>query len=437
VTEFATTSIIEVRVDQSSLRDARKIIEDDLGDVTVDVDASSPSGQLSNSGSAGVERRSRENALSRQLLNSQSDTLSGIQETIEERPALDEWETQHELSQERNDLLRELVETTEDGNFQRAKSGGLGVSSMLGGALGLSMLGAVGIGTLITGTISFADRVIGEIDISDYIDDSGDGSESGEDAGDVTPVPPPVPVTPGPRTPRPTQPPSPTGPSTPDGPPAPDSPPSPVTPTHPNRDPNPDRNPLLPSPGSNRSPSPGDNGGMGIPTPSPSEAVGLGSAGIGAYLARNTIRSGISSATSAVGGTSVGFPAPSSLLRKQFSDLLGNPEKERRAASMHGPGGFGIGGTPASGSVSAERLRGRRPTNRRTDRDRSSESRTNKARERRQQRGDIIVKQKFRIDGASKREIERKMREAKKEAVREVEKKLGGGGGSGSARMRR
>ncbi|MFC4549377.1 MULTISPECIES: hypothetical protein [Halorussus] len=164
MTSFSTKSLLQVEVEKSSLRDARKEIQSGIGDVTVQVDASSASSQLANAGGGdAVERASRERAMSRQLLDAQTDVLSGLREDLQERPVLDEWEIEHDLSRTRNDLLRELLEVTEKGNL-RGRAGGGGLGGMLGGTLSIaSLIGKVGASALITGTVGISGLISGSI----------------------------------------------------------------------------------------------------------------------------------------------------------------------------------------------------------------------------------------------------------------------------------
>lgn len=391
--DFSTESLLKVSVDQSSLTAARDEIESELGDITVDVDAS-PSSQLANSGGGGADRRSKENAMSRQLLDSQTEHLRDVTEY---------GDANLELNETRNDLLRELENTIEKGNFSdsrglRPRSNDDGGGGGLGG--GGAAVG-VGLGLLATQLLTDSNG-----------DESGEGS--GEGDGGV-PLPPPV-EWPGP------------------------GPFSGLAP-NPSQDPSPNQPPGLP-PGlqpNGRPTSPGTGlpdpnaPGMGFPTPKVKEIIG-GAAGLsGAALLKEILQGGGKPSGGATGGSGLGFPAPSILLEDLITDAVGNPKVETETASMKGPGGFNVAGPAASGSVSTSRLRDPSPTNR-TNTD--SQSRTNQARERKQQQTEVSVNQEFQLDGASKREVDRKMREAKKEAIREIEKKLGTRGGGGQARMR-
>jgi hypothetical protein len=115
MTEFDTEVELEVVVDQSSLRDARDEVETAMADVGV-----------SASGGGGP-----------------TPTGGGL-EAIE-----DDTTDLVDLAQTRNDLLRDLVDAQQQGNFDRLARGGGGI----GGLLGLGALGAVG--GLGLGLISF------------------------------------------------------------------------------------------------------------------------------------------------------------------------------------------------------------------------------------------------------------------------------------------
>jgi|GEM_PF-4149757 len=118
MTQFDSEVELEVTVDQSSLRDARDEIESEMGDVAVSV-GSGTSGTAQLAGGSG----------GRDIVDHTSD-LVGLAET-------------------RNDLLRDLVDAQEQGNFDRALRGGGG------GALGGALLGLGAIGGLGAGLVSF------------------------------------------------------------------------------------------------------------------------------------------------------------------------------------------------------------------------------------------------------------------------------------------
>jgi hypothetical protein len=105
--EFETEAVFEATIDPRSLREARRTVEDEVGDLPVDVQ------MQASAGGAGGSR---------------------------------DWDIEHDLSRERNQLLRRLVDANEQGNFDRALRGGGGALGGLvgGGALALG-LGAAGL----------------------------------------------------------------------------------------------------------------------------------------------------------------------------------------------------------------------------------------------------------------------------------------------------
>jgi len=171
MSDFTTSSLLEVTVSQSSLRDARAEIEDEVGDVTVDVDAStsggSASSQLSN-------RRSREAAMSRQLLSGQSETLTSISDQLDGGLDLDET---------RNDLLREILDETESirsssnsgGNMLRSvgslgaglAAAGVGITGVL-----VSQLSEINLAELISEAIPTENLVSGTVEAASLISGS-------------------------------------------------------------------------------------------------------------------------------------------------------------------------------------------------------------------------------------------------------------------------
>lgn len=165
MSEFETKSLLDVEVSRRSLRSAQKTIEDDLGDVTVDIQASTsdPTSASSQLQRSVADRHSRENAMSRQLLSGQSETLSMISGQVDD--LLD-------LAEERNDLLRAMLRENEKGDFTRAKGGGGGgiLGGLLGGALTITGISAVAASDLITGALDIGDYILDEgVDIASYI----------------------------------------------------------------------------------------------------------------------------------------------------------------------------------------------------------------------------------------------------------------------------
>lgn len=135
MTEFETGALLELEVSQQSLREARATIEDDLGDVEVDVSATAAD-DVSGGGS---RIAGRERAMSRQLSNNQLSVLQEID---------DRGEDMHTLAIERNELLADLVDEMESGNRASARSGGGGL-----GGVGLALGGvtlAAGLGSVLS-----------------------------------------------------------------------------------------------------------------------------------------------------------------------------------------------------------------------------------------------------------------------------------------------
>lgn len=152
MSEFSSEVELVVRPEPSSLRSTRTTIQKEIGDVEVTVapDVQGASSKVS-SGSGGSRIAGRERAMSRQLQSAQNDHLA----------------YNVELDETRNDLLRELIDETESGNFTRARMGGLGGLGMLGGGLGLAAAGAA-MAPAIAGSVGEA---IGSIDIGGSIDE--------------------------------------------------------------------------------------------------------------------------------------------------------------------------------------------------------------------------------------------------------------------------
>lgn len=129
--EFSTESELDIIVNPSSLQTARDEVEAVLDEVQIDATLSS---------SGGVARQS--GGRSEQLQSRQLDELGEIQTALEDRADVaDEWDLQHDLSRERNELLRELGDELGQSRFDRAASGGGGLA---GGLIGLGLAGVVG-----------------------------------------------------------------------------------------------------------------------------------------------------------------------------------------------------------------------------------------------------------------------------------------------------
>ncbi|MFC7173068.1 hypothetical protein ACFQL0_06285 [Haloplanus litoreus] len=153
MSEFSTEVSLLATPDQASLREARAEIEDALGDVSVGVETAGASASA-----AGDSRiAGRERAMSRQLLTDQTNRLGTITDHLDRGLDLDET---------RNDLLRDLLEETESGNFSQAKGGGgLGGLGAIGGIFA-GILGGVGLGSVIASRVGDA---LGTIDPTEAI----------------------------------------------------------------------------------------------------------------------------------------------------------------------------------------------------------------------------------------------------------------------------
>jgi carbonic anhydrase/acetyltransferase-like protein (isoleucine patch superfamily) len=136
MSEFSVSSLLEVEVSQSSLRAARSEIEDGLGDIEVDVSASA-SEQLSRGGSGGQRLAGKERAMTRSLLDTQTERITTVSENVE---------ANLELNETRNDLLRDLVDAQE----RTARKGSRGPLSSMGSAV----LGLAGGGLAIAGLLA-------------------------------------------------------------------------------------------------------------------------------------------------------------------------------------------------------------------------------------------------------------------------------------------
>lgn len=144
MSEFSSSVELMVRPDSSSLRTARSEIEDAVGDVSVDVSTTGASSRMGRGGGGGTRLAGKERAMSRQLLTDQTARLGTI---------VDHLARGIELSEIRNDLLREMIGETESGNFTFARGAGLGflargagLGGLLGnaGLLGASVVGGIG-----------------------------------------------------------------------------------------------------------------------------------------------------------------------------------------------------------------------------------------------------------------------------------------------------
>gem|GEM_PF-2433127 len=109
MTEFSTEAVFEATVSSSSLKSARQTVEDELGNMEVQVAA-----QVEKGGDSGGGNPARDRAMGRRNQSRQIDALTDIQASVSEQPTseaiLDEWETEHQLGETRNELLRDLAD---------------------------------------------------------------------------------------------------------------------------------------------------------------------------------------------------------------------------------------------------------------------------------------------------------------------------------------
>jgi hypothetical protein len=144
-TEFETESTFHAVVDTASLRDARKEVERELGDIELSVDAVAQTG-----GSGGGGRGGR---------------AGGRGSISETNSYLDELD---DLAIERNDILRELLEETELGNRTQGRGrlgGGGGLLGLLGLGLGAGALGLSGLTDALKNFDPNLPEIPGEIDV--------------------------------------------------------------------------------------------------------------------------------------------------------------------------------------------------------------------------------------------------------------------------------
>lgn len=142
MTEFETQNTVDVVIDDRSLTEARADLEGALSEVPVDV-AVKASGD-----GGGGQVAARDRARSRQLLTEQTESIDELREELTESGG-GQWQQQFALSRERNRILREIAEGIDEGNFDRAarSGGGLvgGGAALLGGGalLGVGALSSV------------------------------------------------------------------------------------------------------------------------------------------------------------------------------------------------------------------------------------------------------------------------------------------------------
>lgn len=121
MTEFSTAAALEVQVSDSSLRSARSSIEDELGDIEVDVTAT-VSDQLDAGGGAMPDGGGM----------MASDALETANERLSE--VRDDFEANLDLNETRNDLLREILDAQQ---MTAQQDGGGMLNSLLQSGVGL------------------------------------------------------------------------------------------------------------------------------------------------------------------------------------------------------------------------------------------------------------------------------------------------------------
>jgi len=440
--DFRTQSTLDIVVDDASLRSARQRVEEEIGDVTVEVEASTSG---SNQIQQVTDRRSRENAMSRQLLSGQNDRLTSIDDGVV---------ANLDLNETRNDLLREILEATDkitssdssggDGNLLRTM-GGLG-----GGIAGGGLLAAGALSAILSG---FEWPELPEVNIPepewlpiripepDWLpEDDGTPTENpGEDptespGDDPNENPGEQPgddpnKNPGeePDTP-PTLPPDPK--DTPEGPKRPPEP-IPTGPSSPSGTPTPDETPAPDSPGSPMPeiPLPDD-----IHMPSGEEVIGAGIAGISIGALGKKIGSqagrGASAATPVMTG---GMMAD---MMKGMSDLTGGEFDrdqvrtttifdEEDPVRQNVEDALGANNDPAFERAESDRERRQRTAS--TRQPQFEQAGRNEAAENRRSSGrtDITVEQNVEIQDLSRlqRDVDRKMQELR----RDLERQMAGG----------
>ena len=165
MTEFSTEAVFEATVSSSALKSARQTVEDELGNMEVQVAA-----QVEKGGDSGGGNPARDRAMGRRNQSRQIDALTDIQASVSEQPTseaiLDEWETEHQLDETRNELLRDLADAQEQQNYDqsaRGARGGNGLGKLLGVAVGARALSAL---SAVAGAASKASDALTGLDIS-------------------------------------------------------------------------------------------------------------------------------------------------------------------------------------------------------------------------------------------------------------------------------
>lgn len=138
MTEFSTTASLYVELEQSSLRGSRKKLENELtaDPIQVEVEPVKSPGSamdgLNNSGQRGGGRG--------------GGGVGGLTETMEDQATVldditDSWEENIELNERRNELLEDLQDEIQQGNFDRARRLGSAGGALGGLAIGITLLG--------------------------------------------------------------------------------------------------------------------------------------------------------------------------------------------------------------------------------------------------------------------------------------------------------
>lgn len=373
MSEFGVEAVMEIRPSSRSLREAKATIEDEIGDLEVDITAT-----VDDAGGGGG-RASRDRAMSRRLQDKQLDHL---------RSVVDAGEENLELDQDRNTILREMLETMEAGNYAQAtdRDGGKPPRGRRGRDVGLG-LGALGVALL---------SLIG----------SGAASGAPTEDPNALPIPPEE---------------------------APGGSPGPTPVTSPNSLPR--GTGLTPGDGTGTpSPTPGP-GGNDSPMPNigPEEIVGGAAAGASAY----GLSKGISQLLGGASGVaqSVFSGAPAAVAAGAAKDSQNKPRDQQGWLEKIFGDAFestGVGG--ASSPAAFINMQSALETGQNL-----GDGGGNRAGERqRQRRGGPPenINVNVTLEGATERDVRDAMEKAKEEAVNEV---AGGfsGGGSGSNRLTR
>jgi len=444
--EMDVNAVFNATVAPESLSRARRDVEEELGDIEVQIAAQTGTGSR-----GGGQIASRERAMERQLQTQQVDALTGIQGALDEPGAapavLDEWDIEHDLSERRNEILLELLDQEEKSDFDRAMGGsgvvgiGLTLAALTAGAVGSKLIGFLGDYEFEPPDIPPIPRLEPPEDIPrpdappepdwhpltvtkpDWLPlemPGGEGENTPtEPDGDPQPDTPPSPD----PQPGPLDAPGPT--AVPDGrDEEPDAPPVPSTPDSPVGGPGP-----IPVPtGTDSVPEelpPRDPGETGSPDPGPLDDIDPidivgGVSGVlgGGILARELTGTGGSAGASGAAP----FALPSILAGQDAQ--RGDRQGERGLLeeifgvdwSATGGGGAAFISPPVPESVAP--------------RDDGGESRKNRAGERRrQQSGEPKVDVTVNADGTTERAVERAIEDAKQELRSEWQRTFGGRGG--------